>query len=116
MAATFGCQETPRIVVDGFNQALFRTSTAIEVGSKRLIPELIWGAFSSDKRGFRLIAPHYTACYAENMNTCDKCQGTMLYERAVDLNAGLVITVLACLNCGRRRPVEQQPRPITARC
>lgn len=40
-----------------------------------------------------------------------------MLERAVDLNAGLVITVLACLNCGRRRPVEQQPRPITAaRC
>jgi len=50
------------------------------------------------------------------MKTCDKCQGTMLLERAVDLNAGLVITVLACLNCGRRKAVEQEPRPLTARC
>jgi hypothetical protein len=40
----------------------------------------------------------------------------MLLERAVDLNAGLVITVLACLNCGRRRPLEAEPKPMTARC
>lgn len=62
------------------------------------------------------MVPYRHTCYGEAMKTCDKCQGTMLLERAVDLNAGLVITVLACLNCGRRRPVEQQPRPITARC
>ena len=55
-------------------------------------------------------------CYGECMKTCDKCQGTMLLERAVDLNAGLVITVLACLNCGRRKAVETEPRPLTARC
>jgi len=40
----------------------------------------------------------------------------MLLERAVDLNAGLVITVLACLNCGRRRALEPEPKPMTARC
>jgi len=50
------------------------------------------------------------------MTTCDKCKGTMLLERAVDLNAGLVITVLACLNCGRRRALDPEPKPMTARC
>ena len=35
--------------------------------------------------------------------------------RAVDLNAGLAITVLACLNCGRRKAADSEPRPITSR-
>jgi len=39
----------------------------------------------------------------------------MLPERAVDLNAGLAITVLACLNCGRRKAADAEPRPITSR-
>jgi len=39
----------------------------------------------------------------------------MLLERAVDLDAGLAITVFACLNCGRRKAAESAPRPITAR-
>ncbi|MEW6543864.1 MAG: hypothetical protein AB1411_09675 [Nitrospirota bacterium] len=39
----------------------------------------------------------------------------MLLERAVDLDAGLAITVFACLNCGRRKAAENQPRPLTAR-
>ncbi len=49
------------------------------------------------------------------MKTCDKCQGTMLLERAVDMDAGLVIAVFACLNCGRRKAAEREPRPMTAR-
>jgi len=49
------------------------------------------------------------------MKTCDKCRGTMLPERAVDLDAGLAITVFACLNCGRRKAADQEPRPLTAR-
>lgn len=49
------------------------------------------------------------------MNTCDKCKGTMLLERAVDMDAGLVINVYACLNCGRRKSAEQEPRPITTK-
>jgi len=49
------------------------------------------------------------------MTICDKCRGAMLPERAVDLNAGLAITVFACLNCGRRKSADQEPRPITAR-
>jgi len=39
----------------------------------------------------------------------------MLPERAVDLDAGLAITVFACLNCGRRKAADLEPRPITAR-
>jgi len=49
------------------------------------------------------------------MKTCDKCKGTMMLERAVDLDAGLAITVYACLNCGRRKAAEPEPRPLTAR-
>jgi DNA-directed RNA polymerase subunit M/transcription elongation factor TFIIS len=49
------------------------------------------------------------------MHTCDKCKGTMLLERAVDMDAGLAITVFACLNCGRRKAVDSEPRPLTAR-
>jgi hypothetical protein len=33
----------------------------------------------------------------------------------VDLNAGLAIMVFACLNCGRRKAADQEPRPLTAR-
>lgn len=54
-------------------------------------------------------------CYLAPMRTCDKCNGTMLLERAVDMDAGLAITVFACLNCGRRKAVDNEPRPLTAR-
>ncbi len=50
------------------------------------------------------------------MHTCDKCNGTMYLERAIDMDAGLVITVLACLNCGRRKAADAEPRPLTAPC
>jgi hypothetical protein len=49
------------------------------------------------------------------MRTCDKCKGTMRLERAIDMDAGLAITVFACLNCGRRKDVDSEPRPLTAR-
>lgn len=55
------------------------------------------------------------ACYSTSMKACDKCKGTLMLERAVDLDAGLAITVYACLNCGRRKPAEAEPRPLTAR-
>jgi len=38
----------------------------------------------------------------------------MLLERAVDMDAGLTIAVFACLNCGRRKAAETEPRPLTA--
>jgi RNase P subunit RPR2 len=49
------------------------------------------------------------------MKFCDKCKGTLILERAVDLEAGLAITVYACLNCGWRKPAEPEPRPLTER-
>ena len=55
------------------------------------------------------------ACYSGTMKACYKCKGTLIMERAVDLDAGLAITVYACLNCGRRKPAEPEPRPLTAR-
>ncbi|MEE9203478.1 MAG: hypothetical protein V3U08_00575 [Nitrospirales bacterium] len=38
----------------------------------------------------------------------------MYLERAIDMDAGLVITALACLNCGRRKVADAEPRPLTA--
>jgi hypothetical protein len=61
-----------------------------------------------------LVSQFYGAT-VPTMKTCDKCHGAMLPERAVDLDAGLAITVFACLNCGRRKAADQEPRPITAR-
>ena len=61
-----------------------------------------------------MASPVY-ACYSGNMKACDKCKGTLMLERAVDLDAGLAIIVYACLNCGRRKPAEPEPRPLTAR-
>jgi hypothetical protein len=49
------------------------------------------------------------------MKTCDKCKGTMTLERAVDLDSGLAIHVFACLNCGRRRAAESEPRPLVSK-
>jgi hypothetical protein len=33
------------------------------------------------------------------MKICEKCQGSMVMERAVDLEVGLSILYFACLNC-----------------
>ena len=46
------------------------------------------------------------------METCEKCQGAMILERAVDLEVGLVIMFYACLNCGRRVQAEKEPHPL----
>lgn len=73
------------------------------------------GLSASAIQYFRRIGFNFQGCYIAVMKTCDKCRGTMLPERAVDLDAGLAITVFACLNCGRRKAAEQEPRPITAR-
>ena len=35
----------------------------------------------------------------DNMKICEKCQGSMVVERAVDLEVGLSILYFACLNC-----------------
>lgn len=64
---------------------------------------------------FRWMFGVQSQCYCVVMQTCDKCRGTMVPERAVDLDAGLAITVYACLNCGRRKMVDPEPRPLTSR-
>ena len=46
------------------------------------------------------------------MQICDKCQGAMVLERAVDFHMGLAILLYACVNCGRRVAAEQAPRPL----
>jgi hypothetical protein len=45
---------------------------------------------------------------------CDKCQGTVRIERCVDLNSGLAISIFVCFNCGKRKPADKEPHPITA--
>jgi len=47
-----------------------------------------------------------------NMKICEKCQGSMVTERAVDLEVGLSILYFACLNCGKRIQAEKEPRPL----
>ena len=46
------------------------------------------------------------------MKICEKCQGSMVMERAVDLEVGLSILYFACLNCGKRIQAEKEPRPL----
>ena len=46
------------------------------------------------------------------MKICEKCQGSMVMERAVDLEVGLSILYFACLNCGKRQQAEKEPRPL----
>lgn len=46
------------------------------------------------------------------MKICEKCQGAMVVERAVDLEVGLSLLYFACLNCGKRIQAEKEPRPL----
>ncbi len=46
------------------------------------------------------------------MKICEKCQGSMVMERAVDLEVGLSILYFACLNCGKRLQAEKEPQPL----
>lgn len=46
------------------------------------------------------------------MKICEKCQGSMVVERAVDLEVGLSILYFACLNCGKRIQAEMNPQPL----
>jgi len=47
-------------------------------------------------------------------HVCDKCQGTLVLDREVDLLTGMTLCVSLCINCGRRRKVEKDPKPLTA--
>jgi len=46
------------------------------------------------------------------MRVCQKCQGSMVLERAVDFQVGLAIFVYACLNCGCRVTAQKDPQPV----
>ncbi len=49
------------------------------------------------------------------MRICDKCQGSMFVERAVDFELGLAIHFFACLNCGKRTSAEKHPQPLATK-
>ncbi len=46
------------------------------------------------------------------MHTCEKCQGSMLLDREVDMESGMSLLVLVCINCGRRKQAERAPVPL----
>ena len=46
------------------------------------------------------------------MQVCEKCDGTMLLDREVDMEAGMTLLVFLCINCGRRKQAEQTPSPL----
>jgi len=46
------------------------------------------------------------------MYTCEKCQGSMLLDREVDMESGMSLLVLVCINCGRRKQAERAPLPL----
>ncbi len=46
------------------------------------------------------------------MHPCEKCQGSMLLDREVDMESGLSLLVLGCINCGRRKQAERAPLPL----
>ena len=77
--------------------------------------EAVWGICPSQTSASGGYASNSGGVTVRLMKTCDKCRGAMLPERAVDLDAGLAITVFACLNCGRRKAADSEPRPLTAR-
>jgi DNA-directed RNA polymerase subunit M/transcription elongation factor TFIIS len=47
-----------------------------------------------------------------SMHTCEKCQGSMLLDREVDMESGMSLLVLVCINCGRRKQAEPAPIPL----
>jgi hypothetical protein len=55
---------------------------------------------------------NYHFLWRSNMKICEKCQGSMVVERAIDLEVGLSILYFACLNCGKRIQAEKEPRPL----
>ncbi|HBP90153.1 MAG TPA: hypothetical protein DD706_20960 [Nitrospiraceae bacterium] len=47
-----------------------------------------------------------------SMHRCEKCQGTMLLDREVDMESGMSLLVLWCINCGLRKQAERAPIPL----
>ena len=48
------------------------------------------------------------------MSRCQKCQGSLRLETAIDLVSGIRILQYVCFNCGRRWHEEKEPRPLSA--
>jgi hypothetical protein len=46
------------------------------------------------------------------MHRCEKCQGTMLLDREIDMESGMSLLVLWCINCGLRKQAERAPIPL----
>lgn len=49
-----------------------------------------------------------------SISRCQKCQGSLRAETAIDLVSGVTILQYVCFNCGRRWHEEKEPRPLTA--
>lgn len=45
---------------------------------------------------------------------CQKCQGRLRLETAIDFVTGVRIAQYVCFNCGRRWHEKDEPRPLTA--
>ena len=69
------------------------------------LPSVLGTSFAETKVGFNTHR-------GGTMKTCEKCQGSMVMERAVDLEVGLSILYFACLNCGKRIQAEKEPQPL----
>lgn len=61
-----------------------------------------------------LFISSYSACKERDavMRSCEKCEGTMILDREVDMEAGMALMVFVCINCGRRKQAEQRPNPL----
>ncbi len=54
----------------------------------------------------------HTSPRSLHMYPCEKCHGSMLLDREVDMESGLSLLVLVCINCGRRKQAERTPLPL----
>jgi len=46
------------------------------------------------------------------MAVCEKCEGRMLLDREIDMEAGMTLLVFLCINCGLRKQAQQTPSPL----
>ena len=46
------------------------------------------------------------------MQSCEKCEGSMLLDREIDMESGMSLLVFVCINCGRRKQAERAPIPL----
>lgn len=49
---------------------------------------------------------------ARVMQTCEKCKGSMLLDREIDMESGMSLLVFVCINCGKRKQAERAPIPL----